>query len=125
MLMIACSIYFILGQPTEGIMMLVAISFVTAISLYQDVVSTHALQALKQYTERELTVIEGVTKAVDPVVAIQAGRAKGKGMRRHVARVHSSVTCVAGFQREGRDVAMMAVVALERLLRRPDQVSLQ
>ncbi len=57
LLMIACSIYFMLGQPTEGIMMLVAICFVTAISLYQDIRSTKALQALKKYTEPEVTVI--------------------------------------------------------------------
>ena len=61
LLMIACSLYFILGQPAEGIMMLVAISFVTAISLYQDVRSTKALQALKKYTEPEVTVIRNGT----------------------------------------------------------------
>jgi P-type Ca2+ transporter type 2C len=57
LLLIACFIYFILGQPMEGILMLVAISLVTAISLYQDIRSTHALQALKQYTEPEVKVI--------------------------------------------------------------------
>jgi Ca2+-transporting ATPase len=65
LLMIACAIYFILGQSTEGIMMLVAICFVTAISLYQDVRSTRALQALKKYTEPEVTVIrDGVEKKI-------------------------------------------------------------
>lgn len=65
LLMIACTIYFILGQSTEGIMMGVAICFVTAISLYQDVRSTRALQALKQYTEPEVRVIrDAVEKSI-------------------------------------------------------------
>jgi Ca2+-transporting ATPase len=65
LLMIACAIYFMLGQPMEGMLMLVAISFVTAISLYQDVRSSRALQALKQYTEPEVTVIrDGIEKKV-------------------------------------------------------------
>lgn len=65
LLMIACVIYFMLGQPTEGIMMLMAICFVSAISLYQDVRSTRALQALKQFTEPEVTVVrDGVSKKI-------------------------------------------------------------
>lgn len=65
LLMIACVIYFMLGQPTEGIIMLLAICFVSAISLYQDVRSTRALQALKQFTEPEVTVIrDGVSKKI-------------------------------------------------------------
>jgi len=65
LLMIACGIYFILDQPNEGFMMLVATCMVAAISLYQDVRSTHALQALKQYTEPEVTVIrDGIEKMV-------------------------------------------------------------
>ncbi len=65
LLMIACVIYFMLGQPNEGGVMLVAICFVSAISLYQDVRSTRALQALKQYTEPEVTVIrDGVKKTI-------------------------------------------------------------
>jgi Ca2+-transporting ATPase len=65
LLMIACSIYFILRQPTEGIMMLVAICLVTAISLYQDIRSTKALQALKKYTAPEVTVIRNsITKNI-------------------------------------------------------------
>ncbi|OQP63865.1 hypothetical protein A3860_23300 [Niastella vici] len=65
LLMIACAIYFILGQSTEGIMMLVAICFVAAISLYQDVRSTRALEALKQYTAPEVRVIrDGIEKEI-------------------------------------------------------------
>ena len=45
--------------------MLVAICFVTAISLYQDVRSSKALQALKKYTEPQVTVIRNsITKNI-------------------------------------------------------------
>src|SRR5580765_2349528 len=57
MLVIACSIYFILGESAEGIMMGVAIFFVAGISFYQEIKSIKALQALKQYTEPRITVI--------------------------------------------------------------------
>jgi P-type Ca2+ transporter type 2C len=57
MLVIACSIYFILDETAEGVMMGVAIFFVSGISFYQEVKSTKALQALKQYTEPRITVI--------------------------------------------------------------------
>ncbi|HEY8895638.1 MAG TPA: cation-translocating P-type ATPase [Niastella sp.] len=65
LLMIACVLYFILGQVTEGLMMSVAICLVAAISLYQDVRSSRALQALKQYTEPEVMVIrDGILKNI-------------------------------------------------------------
>lgn len=65
LLLIACILYFILGQPAEGLMMVVAISLVTTISLYQEVRSTKALQALKQYTEPEVIVIrDGIEKSI-------------------------------------------------------------
>ncbi len=57
MLFIACSIYFILGEVSEGVLMGVAIFFVAGISFYQEVKSTKALQALKQFTEPRIVVI--------------------------------------------------------------------
>ncbi|MDP4261299.1 MAG: cation-translocating P-type ATPase [Bacteroidota bacterium] len=57
LLLIACSLYFILGNISEGIMMAVAMAVVTAISLYQEVKSSRALEALKQFTEPKVTVI--------------------------------------------------------------------
>jgi Ca2+-transporting ATPase len=57
LLVIACSLYFILGEISEGVLMLVAMILVAAISLYQEVKSTHALEALKQFTEPTVTVI--------------------------------------------------------------------
>ena len=46
LLVIACSLYFILGEISEGIMMLVAMILVAAISFYQEVKSTRALRRL-------------------------------------------------------------------------------
>jgi P-type Ca2+ transporter type 2C len=57
MLLIACSIYFVLGESDEGFLMLVAIFFVAAISIYQEVKSSKALMALKQFTEPKVVVI--------------------------------------------------------------------
>ena len=57
LLVIACSLYFILGETGEGIMMLIAMSIVAAISLYQEVKSSTALKALQQLTEPMITVI--------------------------------------------------------------------
>lgn len=65
LLIIACAIYFILGEFNEGFMMAVAMAFVAAISIYQDVKSSKALEALKQFTEPKVTVIrDGVETTV-------------------------------------------------------------
>ncbi len=57
MLFAACSLYFILGRLNEGLLMLAAMFFVAAISVYQELKSSRALQALKQYTEPRITVV--------------------------------------------------------------------
>ena len=57
LLVIACSLYFILGEVGEGVLMAIAMVIVTAISLYQEVKSSTALDALKQLTEPRVTVI--------------------------------------------------------------------
>jgi Ca2+-transporting ATPase len=65
LLSIACLLYFILGENTEGFMMLAAMALVTAISFYQENRSVKALEALKQYTEPKVTVIrEGIEKTI-------------------------------------------------------------
>lgn len=56
-LVIACLLYFIVGEIKEGLMMATAMIFVTAISFYQDIKSTHALAALQQYTQPMIRVI--------------------------------------------------------------------
>lgn len=61
----ACVIYFLVGQVTEGLIMLAAIMMVTAISIYQEARSNKALRALRQLTEPKVTVIrEGVQSSV-------------------------------------------------------------
>src|SRR5664279_2084766 len=57
MLIIACALYFILGEAKEGLLMLAAMIFVGAISVYQEVKSSKALAALNQYTQPKITVI--------------------------------------------------------------------
>ena len=53
----ACSLYFILGESDEGIMMLVAMAFVAAISIYQEAKSTNAVKALRQFSQPKVMVI--------------------------------------------------------------------
>ena len=68
LLTVACLLYFILGESTEGLMMLAAMLFVAAISIYQENRSTKALNALKQYTEPKVTVIrDGGEKIIDTI----------------------------------------------------------
>ena len=46
LLLVACFLYFILGEISEGILMLIALLLVAAISLYQEVKSANAINAL-------------------------------------------------------------------------------
>jgi P-type Ca2+ transporter type 2C len=64
LLVIACSLYFILGEVSEGVLMAIAMVIVTAISLYQEVKSSRALEALQQLTEPRVTVIRNGQKEV-------------------------------------------------------------
>ncbi len=65
LLVIACSLYFILGEISEGIMMLVAMTLVTTISLFQEMKSTRAVEALNKFTEPKVALIrDGVTLSV-------------------------------------------------------------
>ena len=73
LLVIACSLYFILGQADEGIMMLVAMSIVAAISLYQEVRSSDALKALQQLTEPRITVIRDGKEIIVPAEDLVPG----------------------------------------------------
>jgi Ca2+-transporting ATPase len=57
LLLIASSIYFISGDMGDGIFLASAIVMVSAISLYQDSRSRHALEKLKAYTQAGAKVI--------------------------------------------------------------------
>ena len=68
LLTVACLLYFILGESSEGSIMLAAMLFVAAISIYQENRSTKALKALRQYTEPKVTVIRnGQHKVIDAI----------------------------------------------------------
>src|SRR5689334_536182 len=62
LLAIACALYFILGNISEGIMMAVAMLIVTAISFYQEVKSSRALKSLREFMEPMVTVIRNETE---------------------------------------------------------------
>jgi Ca2+-transporting ATPase len=57
LLIIACSLYFVLGELAEGVMMLIAMILVAAVSIYQEVKSSNALNALQQFTQPKITVV--------------------------------------------------------------------
>ncbi len=57
LLSIACALYFILGQIDEGLMMLLTMLIVAAISIFQEARSFRALEALKQFSEPKVNVI--------------------------------------------------------------------
>ena len=57
LLVVACSIYFILGQNREGFIMLISIFIVAGISFYQEYKSRNAINALKKFTSEKATVI--------------------------------------------------------------------
>jgi ATPase, P-type (transporting), HAD superfamily, subfamily IC len=66
LLVASCLFYFILGNISEGCMMFAAILLVTAISLYQELRSSRALEALRQFTAPGTTVIrDGKEQQVD------------------------------------------------------------
>ena len=73
MLLFACSLYFVLGEPKEGILMLMAMVFVAAISFYQEVKSAKALKALIQFTESRVTVIRDSQEKVIPTEELVPG----------------------------------------------------
>src|SRR4029078_7726045 len=57
LLIVACVLYFVLGEVSEGVMMAITMVIVAAISIYQDVKSSNAIDALRQYAEPKVKVI--------------------------------------------------------------------
>ena len=65
LLVAASGLYFILGEYSDGFIMLAAIGFVSGISLYQETRSRNALQALKKLTQPNSKVIrEGQAREI-------------------------------------------------------------
>lgn len=67
LLLVATTIYFVSGKKEDGIFMLVAIAFVSAISVYQETRSRHAIAALNRLTRMQARVIrEAAEQLIDP-----------------------------------------------------------
>jgi Ca2+-transporting ATPase len=65
LLVLAASLYFILGDKEEGLLMVVAMVFVSGISIYQEMKSSKALKLLGQYNAMGVIVIrEGVEETI-------------------------------------------------------------
>jgi Ca2+-transporting ATPase len=62
MLFGAAALYFILGESSQGFLMLAAMCFVAAISIYQEMKSSRALALLRQYTEAKVFVVRNGAK---------------------------------------------------------------
>ena len=56
LLLAASSIYFLLGETTEGIIMLIAIGLVSGISIFQENKSRNAVEALKKLSSPQAKV---------------------------------------------------------------------
>ncbi len=68
MLVMAVFIYFLLGEYTEGVVMILALFFVSGISLYQENRSRNAVNALKKLTSPLCKVIrDGEQREIDSV----------------------------------------------------------
>ena len=65
LLLLAAAVYFFLGEYSDGLVMLAAIVFVSAISLYQEARTGNALQSLKKLTQPNSRVIrEGAIQEI-------------------------------------------------------------
>ena len=86
----------------------------------------HTCQAnmLARELERENVVIKILPEAIHAVVAIETGRAKGDRMRGHESQIHLTVASIASIESEGRDLALVAIVAGERFTRSRKLVAL-
>ena len=80
-LLVAAAIYFVVGQYSEGIIMLVAICFVTGISIYQENRSKGAVEALKKLSTPRANVIRNGQRieilseevVVDDLIVVEDG----------------------------------------------------
>jgi Ca2+-transporting ATPase len=73
LLVIVSILYFVLGDTSEGFMMLVAIVLVSAISFYEVSRSTKALKALEKFTEPRVTVVRSGKEKLIPIAELVPG----------------------------------------------------
>ena len=82
LLLSACVIYFFVGNYIDGVIMLVSISIVAGISLYQEYRSQNAIDALKKLSAPKSTVVRnGITTqilteeiVVDDILLLEEGQ---------------------------------------------------
>ncbi len=102
LLIIACGIYFFLGDLTEALMMLLSILFVSGIELYQETKSERALDALRKYTRAQVQVLRdgdwiylpSEELVPDDVIKIEEGElipADGQLLEHHDLSIDESV----------------------------------
>lgn len=81
LLLVTCIVYFSTGETTEGIMMIIAISFVTGISVFQEIRSKNAIKSLKKYVDPKAKVIRNdelisvftERLVVDDIIVVEEG----------------------------------------------------
>jgi Ca2+-transporting ATPase len=69
-LILASILYLVLNSPKDAITMLIALLIISAISIYEDVKSEKAINALKEYTNPLITVIRNSIQTKIPVIEI-------------------------------------------------------
>ncbi|MFD2245514.1 cation-translocating P-type ATPase [Pontibacter ruber] len=128
LLVVACSLYFILAEYAEGIMMLVAILLVSSISFFQEVRSKNALDALRKLSQPRATVVRNGKEqeipteelVVDDVMLVREGEqipADGFILQSHDFSVDESVltgesyAVVRNNQEDNNQLAMGTTVA--------------
>lgn len=73
LLVVACIIYFLLGQGSEGTMTVLALLIVAAISIFQGIRSSRAMKALRDLTEPRVKVIRDSKEQVIPSIQLVPG----------------------------------------------------
>ncbi len=64
LLLVTCLLYFLLGELQEGFIMLIAIFLVAGISVFQQIRSEKAVQALHKLTRQKVTLVRNGTQQV-------------------------------------------------------------
>ncbi|MBL7825810.1 MAG: HAD-IC family P-type ATPase, partial [Saprospiraceae bacterium] len=84
LLAVACTLYFILGDLAEAVMMLVSIAFVAGIEVYQETKSEKALEALRRYTEAQVRVLRDGAWTLLPAEELVPGDVVEAGEGDHI-----------------------------------------
>ncbi|WP_343674201.1 cation-translocating P-type ATPase [Chitinophaga sp.] len=69
-LVLASILYLVLNSPKDAITMLIALFIISVISIYEDIKSENAINALKEYTNPLITVIRNSIQTKIPVIEL-------------------------------------------------------